>query len=180
MQITKGRISGAKKVLVYGPEGIGKTTFASHFPDPVFIDTEGSTKELDVARLSSPSSWTMLKEEVRYVIQNPAVCKTLVIDTADWAEKLAVWITNEENQTLRFEETGEGPANINAANSEKVKEAPAIRALTEQSRYSVVQNVGENFWDASTAFGMMMASGNRDGLNLQEILDQMVEKITAP
>ncbi len=98
----------------------------------------------------------------------------------DWAEKLAVWITNEENQTLRFEETGEGPANINAANSEKVKEAPAIRALTEQSRYSVVQNVGENFWDASTAFGMMMASGNRDGLNLQEILDQMVEKITAP
>ncbi len=108
MQITKGRISGAKKVLVYGPEGIGKTTFASHFPDPVFIDTEGSTKELDVARLSSPSSWTMLKEEVRYVIQNPAVCKTLVIDTADWAEKLAIQAVLDEHDKHGIEDFGYG------------------------------------------------------------------------
>ena len=39
---------------------------------------------------------------------------------------------------------------------------------------------GTNFWDASTSFGMMMASGNRDQLDLQEVLDQMVEKIEAP
>ena len=85
MEITRGKIDGAKKVLVYGPEGIGKTTFASQFPDPLFIDTEGSTKEQDVARLPAPSSWTILKEEVRYVTQHPEICRTLVIDTADWA-----------------------------------------------------------------------------------------------
>lgn len=90
MNITRGKIPGAKKCVLYGPEGIGKSTFASHFPDPVFIDTEDSTKELDVARFDKPTSWEMLLQEVRYVINTPNICKTLVVDTADWAEKLCI------------------------------------------------------------------------------------------
>ena len=90
MQIIRGKIHCAKKVLIYGPEGIGKSTFASHFPDPVFIDTEGSTKDMDVARFEKASSWTMLMEQVRYAKMNPSVCRTLVIDTADWAEQMCV------------------------------------------------------------------------------------------
>lgn len=90
MNITKGIIPSAQKVLVYGPEGIGKSTFAAQFPDPLFIDTESSTKHMDVARLDAPSSWTMLLEEVQWVKANPTYCKTLVIDTADWAERLAI------------------------------------------------------------------------------------------
>ena len=90
MNITRGKIPGAKKCVLYGPEGIGKSTFASQFPDPVFIDTEDSTKELDVARFDKPTSWEMLLQEVRYVINSPNICKTLVVDTADWAEKLCI------------------------------------------------------------------------------------------
>lgn len=90
MEIIKGKIKRAKKVVVYGPEGIGKSTFASRFPDPVFIDTEGSTNDMDVARLPRPTSWTRLLEEIEYVEKNPGVCKTLVIDTIDWAEQLCV------------------------------------------------------------------------------------------
>ncbi len=86
-EITSGIVSGAIKVVFYGPEGIGKSTFASHFPDPLFIDTEGSTKELNVKRLPKPSSWQMLIDEVKFVIQNKP-CQTLIIDTADWAERL--------------------------------------------------------------------------------------------
>lgn len=108
MQITKGKITGAKKVLVYGPEGIGKSTFASMFPEPLFIDTEGSTKELDVSRLPVPSSWTLLKEEVRYVSQNPGCCRTLVIDTIDWAEKLAIQAVLDEHNKHGIEDFGYG------------------------------------------------------------------------
>lgn len=90
MQIIRGKIPCAKKVLIYGPEGIGKSTFASRFPEPVFIDTEGSTKDMDVARFEKASSWTMLLDQVRYVKMNPSVCRTLVIDTADWAEQMCV------------------------------------------------------------------------------------------
>lgn len=90
MEITRGKIQKAKKVVVYGPEGIGKSTFASRFPDPVFIDTEGSTSSMEVARLPRPTSWNMLLEEVDYIKGHPDVCRTLVIDTIDWAEQLCV------------------------------------------------------------------------------------------
>ena len=61
MQFSKGKIYKAQKVLIYGPEGIGKTTFASKFPDPVFIDTEGSTLHYDVTRFPYPvTSWQMV------------------------------------------------------------------------------------------------------------------------
>ena len=71
MEIIRGKLPGAKKVVVYGPEGIGKSTFASRFPDPLFIDTEGSTKDMDVARTETPSSWMMLMEQVMYVRKHP-------------------------------------------------------------------------------------------------------------
>ena len=90
MKITRGKIDSAQKVVIYGPEGIGKSTFAAQFPEPLFIDTEGSTKNMDVARMDKPTSWTMLKNQIAYIRQNPGVCKTLVIDTIDWGEKLCI------------------------------------------------------------------------------------------
>ena len=81
MEIIRGKIPCAKKVVIYGPEGIGKSTFASQFPDPVFIDTEGSTNSMDVARLPKASSWQMILQQVDYVRTHPEVCKTRAIDT---------------------------------------------------------------------------------------------------
>ncbi|RHR72603.1 hypothetical protein DWW50_09725 [Eubacterium sp. AF15-50] len=90
MEIIRGKIKSAKKVVIYGPEGIGKSTFAAQFPEPLFIDTEGSTAELNVARTKRPSSWTMIIEQIKEVMNTPGLCKTLVIDTIDWAENLCV------------------------------------------------------------------------------------------
>lgn len=90
MKITKGVIPSAVKTLIYGSEGIGKSTLASQWPDPVFIDTEGSTKQMDVARLPVPESWKDVIDEIKYVSQHPEICKTLVVDTADWAELLCI------------------------------------------------------------------------------------------
>ena len=108
MEIIKGKIKKAKKVVIYGPEGIGKSTFASRFPDPVFIDTEGSINDMDVARLPRPTSWIMLLEELQYVEKNPGVCKTLVIDTIDWAEQLCVEHICEKHNKSGIEDFGYG------------------------------------------------------------------------
>ena len=88
--VTAGVQDSPVKTVLYGPEGIGKSTFASHFPDPVFIDTEGGTKRLNVKRLPQPTSWAMLLDEVAEVRKGSIPCGTLVIDTADWAERLAI------------------------------------------------------------------------------------------
>lgn len=108
MQIIRGKIPGAKKAVVYGPEGIGKSTFAAHFPEPLFIDTEGSTKDMDVARTEPPSSWMMLMDQVRYVKNHPELCKTLVVDTADWAEMLCITQICDKNHKASIEEFGYG------------------------------------------------------------------------
>ena len=57
----------------------------------------------------------------------------------EWACKLAEWITNEQNQKLRFELREQGPSNIQAASSVEVQQSPAIAALLEQSKYSQLQ-----------------------------------------
>lgn len=90
MEIIRGKRARAQRVVLYGVEGIGKSTFASNFPEPLFIDTEGSTDNMDVARLEKPSSYEMMKQQILWVKSNPTSCKTLVIDTIDWAETLVI------------------------------------------------------------------------------------------
>ena len=108
MDIIKGRIATAIKTVIYGPEGIGKSTFAAQFPDPLFIDTEGSTVHMDVKRLPKPDLWVELLNEVEYVRQNPGCCKTLVLDTADWAETLCSEYVCNRDQKTGIEDYGYG------------------------------------------------------------------------
>lgn len=108
MQITSGVLFTPLKVVVYGPEGIGKSTFAAQAPGPLFIDTEGSTSRMNVRRLPAPTSFTMIQEEIRYVISNPSVCQTLVLDTADWAERLCRDGVCSKNSKSGLEDFGYG------------------------------------------------------------------------
>lgn len=99
-------------------------------------------------------------------------------DHVDWALKLAEWITNEQNQTLRFNERGQGPSNTNAAASPEIQSSPAIQAVLAQSEYGTLQRIGGNYWEPVSEFGTDMANGNPSGNTLQEVMDKMVEAIT--
>lgn len=107
-QITKGKIKSAIRLVAFGPEGIGKSTFASQFPDPVFIDTEGGTKTLDVARFPIPNTWDELIEMVDAVIADPTICSTLVIDTVDKAEMMLSEQLLKEEDVDSIEKYGGG------------------------------------------------------------------------
>lgn len=104
MNITRGKKQTPLKVVVYGPEGVGKTTFASRFPGVVFIDTEGSTNHIDVARTDAPQSWKDLMDQVKWFADHPDEIGTLCIDTLDWAEKLAIRDVCEEKKVSSIEE----------------------------------------------------------------------------
>lgn len=106
--VTTGVQAAPVKTVLYGPEGIGKSTFASHFPDPVFIDTEGGTKRLNVARLPQPTSWVMLLDEVAEVRKGNVPCGTLVLDTADWAERLCIQAVCARAKVNGIEDFGYG------------------------------------------------------------------------
>lgn len=98
----------------------------------------------------------------------------------EWAVKLAEWISNEENQKLRFIMRGQGPSNINAAASKEVQASPAIIALLGQSEFSCLQRIGGNFWEPVAAFTEDILSNKQPAKELQEKLDKMAEGITAP
>ena len=108
LKIIEGKEKRPLKVVIYGPEGIGKSTFASKFPDPLFIDTEGGTSNLDVRRIKCNKSWDELLLIVKEVIKNPTICKTLVLDTADWSETLCINAVTEKYRKNNIEDFGYG------------------------------------------------------------------------
>ena len=87
LALKRGRINRPQKAVIYGPEGVGKSTFASLTPDPVFLDTEGGTHHLDVTRLDAAATWDEITASVAQLAKADHPFKTLVIDTADWLEK---------------------------------------------------------------------------------------------
>ena len=99
----------ALRVVIYGSEGIGKTTLAAEFPSPIFIDVEDGSNQLPVARLPRPTSWAMLMDEIKAVRDGDVPsCSTLIIDTADAAEQLCIDAVCAEQSISGIESMGYG------------------------------------------------------------------------
>ena len=114
MNITRGPKKTAIRVGIYGTEGVGKSTFASKFPGAVFIDTEGSTSHMDVARFDPPEKLNDVENAIDYVIQHPDGIGTLVIDTVDWLEKYVFRAVCEKNHVNSIEDIGYGKGYVMA------------------------------------------------------------------
>lgn len=108
MKISKGKKKTAIRWVIYGTEGIGKSTLVSHFPDPLYIDTEEGTLQLDVQRFDGIDTWEDVTDAIDYVLENPDVCKTLVLDTADRAETMLVQDMLAKDRKASIEAYGYG------------------------------------------------------------------------
>ena len=108
IKISKGKIKRPLRLVVDGVEGVGKSTFAAQFPDPLFIDLENGTDSMDVMRTQKPETWEELIQIVREVAADPSVCKTLIVDTGDWAEALCVKYICRKYKTDGLESFGYG------------------------------------------------------------------------
>lgn len=98
---------------------------------------------------------------------------------AEWATKLGEWLSSKENQLKRYQMTGECPADPSTQQMDEVKKSVAVAAQTEQAKYAKTQKIGSNYWNAMSVYGIFMASGNVDVIDLQVLLDDAVKEITA-
>lgn len=89
MNIVKGKIRSAVRMALYGPEGVGKSTFATWLPNPLFIDVEEGTKELDCDRVMV-EDWREAEATMKELGRNAQGYQSVVIDTADWLERLII------------------------------------------------------------------------------------------
>lgn len=106
--ISKGPMAAAIGCVVYGTEGVGKTTFASKADRAVFIDTEGSTTHMDVARFDPPANLNDVITDIRYAAEHPDEVGTLVIDTVDSLEKLIFRAVCDDKGLKNIEDMGYG------------------------------------------------------------------------
>ena len=90
---------------------------------------------------------------------------------------LADYVTNEENETLRFQQRAQGPSNTNAL---AAASSPALTAVVAQSEYANLQRVGGNYWASAETLGQICVNGNPDGKDPQTLIEDAVAGITAP
>lgn len=108
--IQSGQIRKPWRAVLYGVEGVGKTTFAASCPKPIFIDLEGGSEGLDVRRFPKPSNWEDVNACFAWLYNNAetADVETLVIDSATIAQKMCIEHTCAANGWSSVEDAGYG------------------------------------------------------------------------
>lgn len=96
MNITRGRTHPPARRVIYGPPGVGKSTFACKSephvePNPrvLAVDYESGLDEIGVARVEGPATWDESLALLRQVCAGPGDWDTVVIDTVDRLEDQA-------------------------------------------------------------------------------------------
>jgi hypothetical protein len=82
--LRKGKQAVPPRLVIYGGHGIGKSTLASQFPDPIFISTEDGLDSLDVTSFPRATHINDVVESIKTLIKEDHAFKTVVIDSVDW------------------------------------------------------------------------------------------------
>jgi hypothetical protein len=88
MKISKGRQIGPRKILLYGEEGVGKSTFANAAPRTIFLDIEEGLRDIDCEKSDPLGTVSDVINAISWLANTPHDYKTVAIDTLDWLEKL--------------------------------------------------------------------------------------------
>ena len=105
MKITKGKQTRAQRVVIYGVESVGKSTFAAQFPQPLFLDVEGGTAHLDTDRVEI-ATLAELESAIREC--QTTDYQSVIIDSADWAERLVLEGMLAQDKKKSVEDYGYG------------------------------------------------------------------------
>jgi hypothetical protein len=107
--VVKGKLVRPIRVLIYGTEGVGKSTFGADAPSPIFLGAEDGTSQLDVARFPTPETWEDVLEAIRVLTVDEHEYKTLVVDSLDWVEPI-LWkyVCRQNKNVSSIEEVGGG------------------------------------------------------------------------
>lgn len=191
--ISRGKIAQPLRILIYGVEGIGKSTTAAKAPRPLILGTEDGTAHLDVARVT-PDGWLtgerpLLDLVSWFATPDASDYQTLVIDTADMAERLCVEYccrrdhdtpepTKKYNRTTwvdgkpTLDGYGYGAGN-------KVVESEFLALLAALDRARRARNVHVVFTAHADVAKEKNAGGDDYGIIAPKLIKQVREQLTA-
>ena len=124
-------------MVLYGTEGIGKTTLAASAPKPLFIAAEHGSHHVDVARLPELQTWEDIKGSLLELTQEQHDFQTLVVDTLDWIEPILWAHLCKRDDKDSIEAFGFGKGYTAAVDEWRVFLA-ALQRLVDKKRINVV------------------------------------------
>ena len=105
--IKKNTALAAPRIFLYGVEGIGKTTFASQAPKPIFICTEDGLGSLQVDHFPLATKATEVLDAIGSLVTEPHDFGTVVLDSVDWLDNL-IWAEVEATHDAKDLAYGKG------------------------------------------------------------------------
>ncbi len=88
--IHSGKQRKAPRLLIYGSEGVGKSTLAASAPKPIFVPTEDGLDQIACDAFPLATTFTDFTANLNALVRETHDYKTVVLDSADWLERL-VW-----------------------------------------------------------------------------------------
>ena len=142
MTLLKSIVSGRQplppRLLLYGTEGIGKSTFGAQAPAPIFIQTEDGLSEISCDKFPLATSFDDVMASLNCLLTEQHDYQTVVVDSLDWLEPLVWQHACKINNWSTIEEPGYGKGYIAALDLWR-QYLDWINALREDRRMMVVQ-----------------------------------------
>jgi hypothetical protein len=88
--IQRNEALAAPRVMIYGVEGIGKSTFAAGSPDPIFILTEDGLGSLAVDHFPLAKEFKDVVNAIGTLVESDHKYRSVALDSLDWLETL-IW-----------------------------------------------------------------------------------------
>lgn len=127
--VTTGTIAAPRRCMIYGPHGIGKSTWAAGAPGAIFINLEDGLNDIDCARFPLAPSFAEFRAQIAALYTGEHAYTTLVIDTADWLENLVLREVCTEGGKESIEDFGYGKGYVKAAEFFRNKVLAALDKL---------------------------------------------------
>jgi len=105
-QVVSGKTAAPRRVMLYGTQGIGKSTFASCAPKPIFLQTEDGLGEIDCDKFPLVTTFSEAMGALSELYTEPHPYQTVVVDSLDWLERLIFAEVCRKRNVESIEEIG--------------------------------------------------------------------------
>lgn len=107
-EITSGRERRPRRVMLYGTQGIGKSTWAAQAPKPIFLPTEDGLGEIDCEKFPKAKTFEEVMGRLAELYTEKHPYRSLSVDSLDWLERL-IWVeVCKENGVKSIDAIGYG------------------------------------------------------------------------
>lgn len=107
LNITRGIQRAAVRGVIYGEEGVGKTSLAAQCPGAVILDVEDGSHHLDVARVAC-AGFAEVEAAMHSLARDAQGFQTVVVDSQDWAERSLIEMITRQGGKRSIEDFGFG------------------------------------------------------------------------